>query len=403
MERKNKKTKSVGNGEGSLYYSETLKRWVFQYCEPSGKRKTIKQKQNETNKHFKDKVVEIKVSLNDGTYIGNNKDTLYQIIKHHVEQKYDDKLVSDVSYKRNLDTLAQLEICAKGYIRSPIQRVKIEDIEQSKKIMSSSYSQSSINKMWRLLNKGFAIAYARRKIKFNIMADPDLKKPLSNKESIKVEALTVDEQKKFEELLDSKLKNHKYRNIIKLQLETGMRIGEVLARSKNDFDKDTGNLFVGNTLTKDKNDKVILGRHTKTYDRKTGIDWGKRTLPLSQISPESQQIIIEELNKKVTNIHGLFFWNYKTNSFITYNEINSWLRRINEKYKITNKKFSTHVLRHTRITRWIESGLNMAVVQYLAGHVDGSDITNNVYFTLTEDFITQEAQKYQKHLKETVV
>ena len=29
-EKRNSKTKSVGNGEGSLYYSETLKCWVYQ-------------------------------------------------------------------------------------------------------------------------------------------------------------------------------------------------------------------------------------------------------------------------------------------------------------------------------------------------------------------------------------
>ena len=46
MERKNKKTKSVGNGEGSLYYSETLKCWIFQYVY-NGKRKTLKQRKNE--------------------------------------------------------------------------------------------------------------------------------------------------------------------------------------------------------------------------------------------------------------------------------------------------------------------------------------------------------------------
>ncbi len=37
--RKNKKTKSVGNGEGSLYYSDTLKCWIFQYYDTQGKRK----------------------------------------------------------------------------------------------------------------------------------------------------------------------------------------------------------------------------------------------------------------------------------------------------------------------------------------------------------------------------
>ena len=59
MERKNKKTKSVGNGEGSLYYSETLKCWIYQYVY-NNKRKTMKQKKNESVRDFKARVTKIK-------------------------------------------------------------------------------------------------------------------------------------------------------------------------------------------------------------------------------------------------------------------------------------------------------------------------------------------------------
>ena len=44
MGKRNKKTKSVGNGEGTLYYSETLNRWVYQYYDSSNKRKTMYQR-----------------------------------------------------------------------------------------------------------------------------------------------------------------------------------------------------------------------------------------------------------------------------------------------------------------------------------------------------------------------
>ena len=44
MERKNKNVKSKGNGEGTIYFSETLQKWVAQYVEPNGKRKTITQR-----------------------------------------------------------------------------------------------------------------------------------------------------------------------------------------------------------------------------------------------------------------------------------------------------------------------------------------------------------------------
>lgn len=111
------------------------------------------------------------------------------------------------------------------------------------------------------------------------------------------------------------------------------------------------------------------------------------------MNEELRSILIEQVNNNLTNIHNLLFWDYKKNTFISNGEINSWLNRINKKYKISNKKISSHVLRHIRITRCKEAGVDMKVIQYWAGHVEGSNITDNVYVSLTEDFIKQEYKK----------
>lgn len=42
--RTNTKTRTVGNGEGSLFKSTTSGCWKFQYYDNSGRRKTIQQK-----------------------------------------------------------------------------------------------------------------------------------------------------------------------------------------------------------------------------------------------------------------------------------------------------------------------------------------------------------------------
>lgn len=389
MERKNKKTKSVGNGEGTLYKSEALNCWIFQYYF-NGSRKTMKQKKNETIKEFKARVTETKNKINTGTYIEKSNDTLSSIIEHHIEQKFDDGILSEVSYKRNLETLEQLKLCCVNFINKPIQKIDVGDVEKSKKSMRENYSQSCIDKMWGLLQKAFKLAYSRRKIPFNIMEDETLTKPFSQKEKKKVEALTAKEQELLIEILNNQEKNHEYSNIVKFQLNTGMRIGEVLARSKDNIDLKNNTILVDNTLTKDKNDKTILGKHTKTYNKKTGIDSGKRIL---NINDELKDIIQEQFSNKIANINNLIFWDYKKNTFISNGEINSWLNRINKKYKITNKPLSTHVLRHTRITRWREAGIDMKIIQYWAGHVEGSNITDDVYISLTEDFIKQEYAK----------
>ena len=71
----------------------------------------------------------------------------------------------------------------------------------------------------------------------------------------------------------------KYNNMLLLALYTGMRIGEVLALTINDFDFDEGygTISVNKTLTKNKNGKIIIGNNTKTKN-------GKRNLHIDKVT-----------------------------------------------------------------------------------------------------------------------
>ena len=389
MERKNKKTKSVGNGEGSLYYSETLKCWIFQYVY-NGKRKTLKQRKNEQIRDFKKRVTSLKNSLNTGSYIEANKDSLFMILERFIEQKNKDGITSDRSYLRDQETLNQIKNTCSNWINYPIQKVTVENIEDSKENMRK-YSNSTIDKIWFLLKKGFKIAYSRRKISYNIMEDETLIKPISKKSSKVVTALSKKEENNLIKILLSNY--HEYNDIILLQLYTGMRIGEVLALSKDCIDFKNNTITIYRTITKDKDGNTILGEHTKTYDKKTGIDKGKRTFPMRN---DVQKIIKRHYSNKIINIHNLLFWDYNKNFFITASEVNSYLSRLNEKYEILNSKMetlSTHRLRHTFVTRCQENGLSLPVIQKLVGHIQGSKITNNVYTDISFDFINQELSK----------
>ena len=391
MGKRNKKTKSVGNGEGTLYYSETLNRWVYQYYDSSNKRKTMYQRKKESVKDFKARVTAIKNQLNNGTYIERRDDTVYSIIESHIKQKFNDKITQGRSYKRDKDTLNSINRCCSNFINKPIQKVTFNDIQTSKEFMKD-YSQSVINMMWRLLKKAFAIASSPsiRLIPFNIMNDENLKKSLSNKETKKVYPLTKDERTKFQDILDNEERNHPYRNIVKLEWITAMRIGETLARSKDDVDNGKTKLHIHNTLTKNEEGDIILGEHTKTFNKQTGIDEGERYFPLSS---ELKEIIEEQLSKKEDNIYKLLFWDYNNNTFVSGNEINSWLDRINKKYKISSRKIHNHRLRHDRITQWKEAGMDMEAIQYLAGHVEGSNITTDVYIDVSQEYAFNELKK----------
>lgn len=391
--KKNKNTKSVGNGEGSLYYSDTLKCWVFQYYDTQGKRQTMKQKKKELVKDFKARVTKVKSELNTGTYICKSQITTKSIIKEHIDQKFNDSVTKENAYSRDKDTLKQIENCCSNFVNKPIQDVTLKDIQTAKEKIKE-YSQSNINKIWQLLKKAFSIASSPsvRLIPFNIMNDENLKKPTSTKKTKKVYPLTQEEREKLEQILDNEERNHPYRNIVKIEWITSMRIGEVLARSKDDYNKDEKILHIHNTVTKEKNGKLILGKHTKTYDKKTGIDKGKRNFPVDE---ELEELLDTLTTEEINNIYGLLFWNYEKNTFINPRRINDWLESINKKYKISDKKLHNHRLRHDRITQWKEAEMDISAIQYLAGHVEDSKVTD-VYIDVSQDFVFKQLKKIKK-------
>lgn len=381
--------KVKGNGEGTIYKSSKTGLYIGQYT-IDYKRHSVYQRKNEKIGDFKARFNKIITSINDGTYIGKSSETLETIIERHIDQKNKDGITNANSYKRDKETLEQIRKCCSNFIYKPVQKVTLHDIENSKENMKQ-YKKSGIDRAWRLLFKGFRIASSPsyRLIPYNIMDDENLKKPVSVKITEKVMPLTDKEERRLNKILDNEERNHPYRNIVKLELITAMRIGEVLARSQDNIDKENKKLCIDNTLTEDENGNTILGEHTKTYNKTTGIDEGKRNFP---ISDEIDEILEEQIKEKITNIYGLLFWNYEDNTFITPKEVNAWLRRLNTKYKITDK-LHNHRLRHTRITRWKEQGVDMNAIQYLAGHVEGSEITDKVYIDVSEEFAFKQLEK----------
>lgn len=380
MERK-QRNKEKGNGEGTLYKSSKTGLLVGQYVY-NGKRKSVYQKKNEKTVDFKKRFNKTLTEVNEGIYIEKNDESFASILKKHIDQKYKDRVTSDRGYKRDLDTFKAIEKTCSNFINKPIQKINLNDINLAKESIKD-YSKSSIDKIWRLINKTFKIAISRRLIVFNIMDDEDLKKPTSKKIEKHVEALTVDEEQKLINILNSYEKTHKYRNILLLQLYTGMRIGEVLALSRDCIDFQDNTITVYRTLTRDLNEQVIIGESTKTGES------GVRTFPMTTNVKNLINII---LKNKVCNIYNLLFWDYTKSSFITPSQVDSYLSRINQKYNIA-ENISSHVLRHTFITRCVENGMFIKAIQKIVGHKPNSSITVDVYTSISNDFVLKELEK----------
>jgi len=377
--------RTVGNGEGSLYYSKALECWIFDYFNETGKRKREKQRKSESVKDFKARVTKIKNELNNGTHIEKVSRTFRDILEEHVNGKFSLNIVSANTYRRDMQTVRQIEKTCKLIFDMPIQKITTSHIL---KVLPNItvYKNNTIVKIHRLINKVFKIAVSDRLIQYNPMENENIIRPKSQLEDEEVKALTIEEQKKFVKVLNEE--EHKYKYILLLQLYTGMRIGEVLALSINDIDYEKGTITINKTLSRNEKDKVILGNTTKTENSRRVI----------YISERVKNILNKIQENQVININGFLFYNNAKDCYITPTQVNCYLRRLNEKNKITDK-LHTHVLRHTFATRNIEAGVSAKVLQKILGHKK-IETTLDTYASVFAEFNKNENEKYDKYLEE---
>lgn len=388
-----------GNGEGTIYFVPSRKRWCGQYVvgrDDDGKliRKTVYGK---TRKEVSEKINEHLTEIKNKEYIDKNDITLSELMKNRVNLQYELKQIKDVSYKRNMDTIKSIEKNMPKLTEKPIQEISIADINNNFKNIVD-YSASVIQKMSIQISSAFNYAVINGIVKNNPFAIKGaiIKPKKDNKK--KVVALTVEEQQAFV----NELKNYyePYRTILFIALYTGMRIGEILALSIDDIDLDNKVIHVSKTLTKDKNDKLIIGSTTKTYS-------GQRDIPIISA-------LYDILNSyEIDHTSTLFTMNDK---LINPSSINSHFKRIcakadikvikvntsklnksGNKIKIKSSDVHTHMLRHTFATRCIESGMQAVTLSRILGHKNIS-ITLNTYTDVFNQFKEKEVDKLDEYL-----
>lgn len=371
-----------GNGEGSIVYHKHSKRYMGAYT-VNGTRKYIYGK---TRKEVKDK---LNIALNQiqvGTYKEKTKKTLLEILKEIVQDRYDSNKTGESAYNTNLRTIERIK---KDNIASKqIQKITIEDLNKYFNSLTDKYSNSVIRKNFGLINASFRRAVARGYIHTNPFDNKEeLQRPKSKKTDKKVKALTVIEQQKLLEGLNT-YDDIVYKNVITLALFTGMRCGEILALKLNDIDLSSKVIHINKTLTRDIKGNVVMGKEAKTQASKRDL----------RINLNIEKILKSAMENYRPNSNNLLFCR-NNGELITQGMMNSVFKRLCKKCGISiNEGANFHMLRHTYATRCIESGMPAKVLQKKLGHQNIS-VTLNTYtdiFSAYEDKYDEQQENYLK-------
>lgn len=362
------------NGEGTIYYSEKLQRYVAQFTDPyTKKRKSLYSKDEKT---LKKKLRDALKDAENGKYLEKSNDTIVNIANKIIERKHNANITGSSAYLRAKGTLAIIE--KSDIAETPIQNISKDDLQNFFNSLKD-YSNSYISKIFQLVKLSFDEAIKDELIVKNPMLH--IIKPKSNKPDKKVEALTLEQHQVFINSLDNEI----YKDIFLIAINTGMRCGEILALQPDDVDLENKIIKVSKTITRNDYDNYTLKSSTKTYA-------GKREIPFDD---NLKEVLLNSINAKENNEFDLIFsLNHK---IIRPSTLNIVFKRICKNLDF-NGNYNFHMLRHTFATRCIESGMPAHVLQKLLGHTDVS-ITINTYTSIFNKYKKEEFDKFLEYKK----
>lgn len=243
-------------------------------------------------------------------------------------------------------------------------------------LVTDGYSMSTIKKQFNLLTAYWKYEMAIGEIEKPVYMGVSLpsESAISSPQR-EIETYTHREQSKMLDILETSDKDQHI--VMLLMLETGMRIGEVLALTWGDVLWSRRAISVRGTLIRMSSEPTTFVQNTPKS--KTS----RRTIPLSDRAYEA----LERLADKKGQANRLIFATDDDPSIPhSYSSIRFHAKKLCKDLGIEYK--GLHAFRHTFATNCYERGCNVKILSKLLGHADVS-ITYNIYIHLYGDALEE--------------
>lgn len=254
--------------------------------------------------------------------------------------------------------------------------------------LTNNYSKGSVYYNYAKKCYDYAIAPLRvaNNNPFNMIYKA---KPRSTKESKKIEFLELNELQDLLECikLDESILWYTYFSLIGY---TGLRRNEALALEWSDIDFRNQNLTVNKSLTRDVNNKYIVGTPKNIHSLRTiSLDNN-----LCKILKEWKKY---QSQLPITNIKPLIFNNTK-GSYITSSQPLKVLKRVIQRNNLKN--ITVHGLRHSHTCHLFDAGIGLKEVQDRLGHTDIAT-TMETYNHVTDYRKDKSINQFEEYIKST--
>lgn len=372
--------KSDVTGEHVYLYS-----WKLEKNDPIPKGKR-------PDKSLREKIKELHVKDFIGVSHNGGGLTVLQLVEKYVNTKRNVRKTTRAGYGTAINYLKTDPFGSKR-----IDTVRYADAEEWLIYLQDKVgkSYSSICSLRGVVRPAFQTAVKSGYI-FSNPFNFELKDVLIN-DSIRRQALSVRDERRFLEFTKSDPHFSQYYDGIFILFKTGMRISEMCGLTFDDIDLEKRTIDVNHQLLYTKEVGLYIEDMTKT-------DAGIRSLPMNNEVCEAFKRVLDKRKKPkiepiVDGVSGFLFLNRDGKPTPEY----FWAQKfkfIKDKHNRIYKdeidvELTPHVARHTYCTRMASSGINVYTLKYLMGHED-IQTTVNIYTHLGLKDAIKEVERVER-------